>query len=125
MELKLNIYNKKNIEKTYSTDTYDLMFGTVEDFMDLIDVDQIKTGTDTEIAMVVVKAIPKGMGTIKELLKDVFEGLTDSELKNTKVKDITKVLVAIVKSSILEMMTFPSMKYFLIYKLVYAKLFRV
>lgn len=102
MELKLNIYNKKNIEKTYSTDTYDLMFGTVEDFMDLIDVDQIKAGTDTEIAMVVVKAIPKGMGTIKELLKDVFEGLTDSELKNTKVKDITKVLVAIVKSSILE-----------------------
>ena len=33
MELKLNIYNKKNIEKTYSTDTYDLMFGTVEDFI--------------------------------------------------------------------------------------------
>lgn len=102
MELKLNIYNKKNIEKTYITDTYDLMFGTVEDFMDLIDVDQIKTGTDTEIAMLVVKAIPKGMGTIKVLLKDVFDGLTDEELKNTKVRDISKVLIEIIKSSILE-----------------------
>ena len=102
MKLKLNNNNKKSIEKTYTTDTYDLMFGTVEDFMDLIDVDQIKTGTDTEIAMLVVKAIPKGMGTIKELLKDVFDGLTDDELKNTRVKDITRVLVSIVKSSILE-----------------------
>jgi len=102
MELKLNIYNKKKIEKTYTTDTYDLMFGTVEDFLNLVNVDQIKTGNDTELAMIVVKALPSGMETIKTLLKDVFEGLTDTELKNTKVKDITKVLINIIKSSILE-----------------------
>lgn len=102
MELKLNIYNKKEITKTYTNDTYDLMFGTIEDFMDLINVDELKTGSDQEIIMLVGKALPKGMGTIKVLLKDVFEGMTDEELKHTKVKEITKVLVNIIKSSITE-----------------------
>ena len=102
MELKINIYNKKEITKTYTNNTYDLMFGTVEDFMDLINVDELKTGSDQEIIMLVGKALPKGMGTIKTLLKDVFEGMTDEELKHTKVKEITKVLVNIVKSSITE-----------------------
>lgn len=102
MELKINIYNKKEITKTYTNDTYDLMFGTVEDFMDLINVDELKTGSDQEIVILVGKALPKGMGTIKALLKDVFEGMTDEELKHTKVKEITKVLVNIVKSSITE-----------------------
>lgn len=102
MELKINIYNKKEITKTYTNDTYDLMFGTVEDFMDLIKVDELKTGSDQEIVMLVGKALPKGMGTIKALLKDVFEGMTDEELKHTKVKEITRVLVNIIKSSITE-----------------------
>lgn len=102
MELKINIYNKKEITKTYTNDTYDLMFGTIEDFMDLINVDELKTGDDKEIIVLVGKAIPKGMGTIKALLKDVFEGMTDEELKHTKVKEITKVLVNIIKSSITE-----------------------
>ena len=102
MELKINIYNKREITKTYTNDTYDLMFGTIEDFMDLINVDELKTGDDKEIVVLVGKALPKGMGTIKALLKDVFEGMTDEELKHTKVKEITKVLVNIVKSSITE-----------------------
>ncbi len=102
MELKINIYNKREITKTYTNDTYDLMFGTVEDFMDLIKVDELKTGSDQEIVILVGKALPKGMGTIKALLKDVFEGMTDEDLKHTKVKEITRVLVNIVKSSITE-----------------------
>ena len=32
MDLKLNIYDKKEITKTYTAETYDLMFGTVEDY---------------------------------------------------------------------------------------------
>ena len=102
MELRLNIYNKREIEKTYTNDTYYLMFGTVEDFLELVKIDEMKTGSDAEIVMLVGKAIPKGMDTIKALLRDVFEGITDEELKNTRVKDITRVLVDIVKSSITE-----------------------
>lgn len=102
MELKLNIYNKKEIVKTYTNDTYDLMLGTVEDFLDLINLDELKTGTDTEIIKLVGKACMKGMDTIKTLLKDVFEDLTDEELKNTKISEISAVLINIVKYSVSE-----------------------
>lgn len=100
MDLKLNIYEKKKIVKTYTAETYDLMYGTVEDLIDLIDLDQLKNGTDAEIIKLVGKVIINGMGIIKPLLKDIFEGLTDEELKKTKVSEITTALVEIVKFSI-------------------------
>lgn len=76
------------------------MFGTVEDLIDLIDLDQLKNGTDAEIIKLVGKVIINGMGIIKPLLKDIFEGLTDEELKKTKVSEISTALVEIVKFSI-------------------------
>lgn len=100
MDLKLNIYEKKKIVKTYTAETYDLMFGTVEDLIDLINLDQLKNGTDAEIIKLVGKVIINGMGIIKPLLKDIFEGLTDEELKKTKVSEISTALVEIVKFSI-------------------------
>lgn len=102
MDLKLNIYEKKKVVKTYTAETYDLMFGTVEDLIDLIDLDQLKNGSDIEIIKLVGKIIVSGMGTIKPLLKDIFEGLTDEELKKTKVSEISTALVEIVKFSILQ-----------------------
>ena len=40
MDLKLNIYEKRKIVKTYTAETYDLMFGTVEDLLNIIDIDK-------------------------------------------------------------------------------------
>lgn len=100
MELKLNIYEKKKIVKTYTTETYDLMFGTVEDLIDLIDLDKLKTGSDVELLKLVGDVVMKGLNVIKPLLKDIFEGLTDDELRNTKTSEIAAVLVEIVKFTI-------------------------
>lgn len=95
--MKLNIYNKKEIVKTYEVDTYDLMFGVLEDVADAIKLDELKTGTDVEIIKMVGNLVITSMGTVKELLKDIFEGITDDELKNTKVSEIATVLVDVVK----------------------------
>ena len=100
MELKLNIYNGRKVEKTYTAETYDLMFGTVEDLLATIDLDNLKSGSDTEIIKLVGNVVTKSMDVIKPLLKDVFEGLTDDELRNTKVKEIAAVLIEVVKFSI-------------------------
>lgn len=93
----LNIYSKKDIIKTYTADTYDLMFGTVEDILELIDIDNLKTANVDEISIAVFKAVPKSIGIFKNLLKDVFEGLTDEELKNVKVSDIVTIVIEIIK----------------------------
>lgn len=95
--MKLNVYEKRSIVKTYTTDTYDLLFGTVEDVLTIFDVDGLKTGSDVEILQMVGKALPKCIDTVKPLMKDIFEGLTDAELKNVRLKDIAVVMVEVVK----------------------------
>lgn len=93
----LNIYNKKDIIKTYTADAYDLMFGTVEDILELIDIDNLKTTNIDEISIAVIKAVPKSIGVFKNLLKDIFDGLTDEDLKNVKVSDIVSVIIDVIK----------------------------
>jgi hypothetical protein len=100
MELKLDIYEKRNVVKTYTTDTYDIMFGTVEDLVNLIELDKLASGDNTELLKLVGNVVTNGMDIIKPLLKDIFEGLTDDELRHTKIKDIITVVVEIVKFAI-------------------------
>ncbi len=100
MELKLNIYEKRKVIKKYEADTYDLMFGTVEEFCNLVDLDEIATGNDIDFIKIAGKALTSGMDTVKELFKDIFEGITDEELKKVKIKEMIKVIVEIIKYSI-------------------------
>lgn len=102
MDLKLNIYEKKNIIKTYTAETYDLMFGTVEDLLDVIDIDNIQAGDKAELLKAIAKVLANSMNIVKPLLKEVFEGLTDDELRKTKLKDIIDVLAEIIAYSISE-----------------------
>lgn len=101
--MKLNVYDKKKIVKTYEVDAYDLMFGTVEDVANAIDIDSLKSGSDVEIIKMVGKLVMSSMDTVKNLLKDIFDGLTDEELKNTKVSEIATVLVDVVKFTIAQL----------------------
>ena len=94
--IKLNVYkkeNKKEVEKTYSVEGYDLMMGTVEDFIQYVDVD--KLDNDVEI----LKMVMGCLGQIKPLLLDVFDELTEDELKRTKIKEVLACIVDIVKAS--------------------------
>ena len=101
--MKLNIYEKKQIVKTYEVDKYDLMFGVVEDVADALDLDSLKGGSNAEIIKLVGNMVFKSMDTIKELMKDIFDGLTDEELKNVKVSEIVDVLVGVVQFTILQL----------------------
>lgn len=90
--ITLNIYkaeNKKQIEKVYTAEGYDLMLGTVEDFMQIIDVDKLNDNK------AVVQMVMKGYGQIKPFLKDVFPELTDAEFKRIKVSDLVRTITQI------------------------------
>lgn len=98
--LKLNIYSaedKQKIEKTYTAESYDLMLGTVEDIMQLIDVDKM-TDNKAITAMVV-----KGYSKVKPFIKDVFNGVTDEELNRVKVKELIPAFIDICKSILEDM----------------------
>ena len=84
MSLILNVYNSKTkeIEKTYTAETVEIMFGTIEDIIDIVDIDTL------EDRMTWAKMVVLSIKKLRPLLKDVFVGLTDEELKNTKVNEI-------------------------------------
>lgn len=103
MELKLNIYEKKKVIKTYTAETYDLMFGTVEDFINVIDINNIDLENKESLIKVASKVVVSALDIIKPLLKDVFDGLTDEELRNTKISEIVDVVIQIIKFAIKEM----------------------
>lgn len=84
-DITLNVYkadNKKEIEKKYTVESVDLMFGTVEDILGVIDVD--KLNDNTAVATMIVK----GWGQLKPFLKDIFPGLTDEEIKRIKINEM-------------------------------------
>lgn len=97
MELRLNVYKRGEVEKTYQTDTCDILFGTVDDILELIDIDKLdKKDNEMEIAKIIVKAIPK----LKDLLKDVFPGITEEEIKRTKLRELVPLFINICKFSV-------------------------
>lgn len=89
MEIKLNIYNGKEVTKTYTAEGYDLMMGTIEDFMDIIDIEKLH---DTAA---VAKMVMKGYAQIKPLMKDIFPGLTDEEFRGIKLTELVQVIAQI------------------------------
>lgn len=95
--MKINIYEKKQVIKTYEADTYDLMFGTIEDVAEAINLDSLKSGSDVELIKMIGNLVLHSMDTVKDLLKDIFDGVTDAELKHTKVSEIAAVLLDVVK----------------------------
>lgn len=99
MELKLNIYNRNEIEKTYVTDTYDLMYGTIEDIFEVIDLDRLDNMA--ELGKMVLRLMP----AIKPFLKDIFEGLTDEELRRVKVRELVPLFISIFKYGFEELNT--------------------
>lgn len=101
--MKLNIYEKKQVVKTYEAETYDLMFGTIEDVADAVKLDELKSGSDVEIIKMIGNLVLNSMDTVKNLLKDIFDGITDEELKKTKVREIANVLLDVVKFTILQL----------------------
>lgn len=92
--MKLNIYKGKEVVKTYETDDYDLTYGVIEDVIEIID------GKDLENKNDLVNIAIDSFHLLRPLLKEVFDGLTDDELRTVKVRELIVVIVELIKASI-------------------------
>lgn len=84
MELKLPIYEGAQIVKTYTTDTINFSFGVVEDVLNALNFDEMKTGDNKELAIMILKCSKQ----LKPFLMDLFEGVTADEVRKTKIQDL-------------------------------------
>lgn len=105
MELHLNIYKTENgvktIEKTYKTNDYEIMFGTVEDIINALELDKITSNklSNDDLTTIVFKALGRGVPQISLFLQDVFPGLTKEEIKKAKVSEVKNVILGVIQSA--------------------------
>lgn len=102
MQLKLNIYkNSREIEKTYEAGEFDIMFGTVEDLINLLDMDKLgENASNMDFVSAIVKLVSGGKEELKMVLKEIFPEITDEELKRVKLKELVPLIKNVVKFSL-------------------------
>ena len=104
-KLKLNIYDGKKVVKTYEAEDFNLMTGTCEDIINMIDVDKLTSGklNDQQLGIEVVKVVAKSFNKFRPFLQDVFEGLTDEEYRHTSIKEVAGAVITIVQYTVGEL----------------------
>lgn len=100
--MKLEIREHGKLVKTYTADAYDLMFGTVEDILDGLNIDELQKGDNTELVRMALKFVNSKMSLVRDLMKDIFDGITDEEIRRAKAKDVAAVLIDVVKYAFAE-----------------------
>lgn len=91
--MKLNIYkNQKEIEKTYEVDSYDIMYGTVQDILAVLDDFDLENLKNEDQLL---KLIVDNRSKLEDLLLDIFgvEGLTAEELRKVKLKELVPMFI--------------------------------
>lgn len=99
--MKLRIYGrnedgKKTVLKTYEAESYDLEFGIIEDVASVINLENVKTGSNAELIRVAGEAITGSLESVKGLMMDIFPGLTPEELRHVKVREMAEVLMDVI-----------------------------
>jgi len=99
MDLTLKIYNGKEVVKTYTAETIDFSFGIVEDILDALKFEDMKTGDKTEVAAMIVKCSKQ----LRPFLMDIFPGVTAEEIRNTRVQNLIEVFRGVYKYAVGEL----------------------
>lgn len=96
--LTLNIYGRgeerNTVVKKYTAEGYDLPLGVITDICDIVDADNM-----TDEKAIAIAAV-KGVRLISPVLKDVFPGVTDEELRNVKTKELITLFVQLAREAI-------------------------
>ena len=84
MNITLKVYNGREVVKEYTAETIDFSFGVIEDILGTIDVDNLDISDNKAIGFIVIKC----MKQLKPLLKDIFVGITDEEIRNMGFEEV-------------------------------------
>lgn len=101
--MKLNVYEKKKVVKTYTADSYKLLLGTVEDVTNAVNLDNMKTGSNAEIIGMAFNLVKNSYSTVVNLMKDIFDDITDEDLKKCAVDEIVTVIAEVITMTLVQL----------------------
>lgn len=102
-ELKLNIYNKKEIIKTYTIEYEYINTGIAEAIFELIDIDKFlsKTTTKEELGKELFRIVVKGWPLFKQVIIELCDGkLTEEEWKKTRSDEVVEIIIVILQNAL-------------------------
>ena len=100
MELKLKVIDSNGNAKIYTADTIDCQFGVVEDILNVLDVDNMDN--KASLAAMIIRSSKQ----LKPFLKDLFDGVTDEELRTAKMSNIVEIFKGLYNYAISELGAF-------------------
>jgi len=104
--MKLNIYDQtgKNVERVAEGEMYDIMFGTIENIIDILNLDDASSDTD------ILKKIYAAYKDLRVILSGFFCDISEDEWKRVKVKELLPVVLEIIRFTFLQMKELPTEK---------------
>ena len=102
--MKINIYDRKKIIKTYECDDYELEMGVLEDLFSLVKLDELQSLDRASMFQAVRNMMIQGKEAANEVLHLVFDDITDEEIRHTHISEITAALVEALTYGISSMM---------------------
>lgn len=104
MEFRINVYNGQTIEKTYVANKYNLMMGTAEDILALIDIDKLSGNLNSNDAeMEIFKIVLKSFKTFGQIIHEIFPELTEDEYRRVPVKEVARVIMQVLTHTLSEL----------------------
>lgn len=94
MSLRLPIYRNGVIEKTYEVENFRIPYGVIQDVLHLVEVDKLND------EMAIAGMLLEAFDLVDPLLKDLFPGLTDDELRHADFVDIGLVFTGVARYAI-------------------------
>lgn len=116
MKMELNIYKYGKVIKTYEAETFVLTTGTCADLINVAEesnlVEIIMSGDKDEVNLGVqgLQALYKAFPKITPLLTDIFEGLTEEEVRKTDILEVGQLVVDIFTYAINNLFTISKAK---------------
>ena len=94
MSLRLQIYRNGVIEKTYEVENFRIPYGVIQDVLHLVEVDKLND------EMAIAGMLLEAFDLFDPLLKDLFPGLTDDDLRHADFVDIGLVFTGVARYAI-------------------------
>ena len=94
--MKIDIRKHGEIIKTYTADIEDVNYGVIEDVSRIVDLEMLDNITDQEATKLINDIVKTKASEVKSILKEIFDGVTEQELRQVKPRQISAALYEIV-----------------------------
>ena len=95
--MELNIYNRGKVEKTYTTESHRVLFGTIKKLTKITDSITIDAVDDPNFYNAILTIIPEATEAVEDVLYELFPELTEEEITKTSLEEIALIIFELIK----------------------------